>query len=95
VARDLVEGLGFVASLRPDIVIFEPKGRADQETAQAIERIAQQAGKGQTAIVILTSYPLEEEQDAASRAGARRYLLKDIDSARLLSELESVAAELP
>ena len=43
---------------------------------------------------MLTSYAEDDEREAALAAGASRYLLKHIDTARLLSEIEAVAAEI-
>ena len=45
-------------------------------------------------IIVLTSYADDDEREAAMHAGARRYLLKQIDSARLLNEIEAVANEV-
>jgi DNA-binding NarL/FixJ family response regulator len=42
-----------------------------------------------TATLILTSYLVEEERTLALAAGARRYLLKDIDGAALIAEIEA------
>ena len=36
----------------------------------------------------------DDERESARASGARRYLLKQIDSARLISEIEAVAAEV-
>jgi DNA-binding NarL/FixJ family response regulator len=45
-------------------------------------------------IIVLTSYSDSDERESALQAGARRYLLKNIDTARLLIEIEAVAGEV-
>jgi DNA-binding NarL/FixJ family response regulator len=43
-------------------------------------------------VVVLTSYPSEWESEAATRAGATSYLLKDIDTEELIRQLAEFAA---
>jgi DNA-binding NarL/FixJ family response regulator len=98
VACNLPEGLRYAQALKPDIILLEPKTAAGWEDAQwtaDFEDIQRQLVDGHpTAVIVLTSYMDEVEREAALRAGARRYLLKDIDSDRLIAEIEAVTAEL-
>ena len=78
------EGLLQVEALRPNIVLLETK-RSDGtglETCRQIARICPP-----TTVIVLTSYDDEDERQAAYMAGATRYLLKDIDSTQLVSEI--------
>jgi DNA-binding response OmpR family regulator len=45
-------------------------------------------------IIVLTSYADDDEHQAALEAGAKRYLLKHIDSASLTAEIEAVRDEV-
>jgi CBS domain-containing protein/CheY-like chemotaxis protein len=97
-ARDLQEGINYACSLKPDVILLEPKpadGRDDPQRITTFEHIRRETANGHpTAVIVLTSYIDEAEREAALRAGARRYLLKEIDSDRLIAEIEAVAAEL-
>jgi acetoin utilization protein AcuB len=98
VARDLQEGIDYACMLKPDIILLEPKtadGHDDPQRITTFEHIRRETANGHdTAVIVLTSYIDEIEREAALRAGARRYLLKEIDSERLIAEIEAVAAEL-
>ena len=83
------DGLSRAAAARPDVVLMELKGK-DRAGLDAIGQLAQGAR-----VVVLTSYMDEEERDAALRAGARRYWLKEINSPRLIEDIRAVAAEPP
>lgn len=79
--------------LKPDVVLLELKGTSSIWPDPVGEMSKALAGHP-TGIIVLTSYADADEREAAQAAGARRYLLKHIDSARLLSEIEAVAAEV-
>ncbi|MBI3360839.1 MAG: response regulator transcription factor [Chloroflexi bacterium] len=81
------EGLRGVDEGKPDVVLMELKGK-DHAGLQAMRQLA-----SKTRVVVLTSYTDEEEREAALRAGAWRYWLKDIDSTRLIEGIRAVAAE--
>jgi DNA-binding NarL/FixJ family response regulator len=70
-----------VGSNRADVVLVEVK-RSD---GMGLEILRQIAAMSHTPLVlVLTSYPSQWEKDAARRAGARGYLLKDIDTHELI-----------
>ena len=78
------EGLLQVEALRPSIVLLETK-RSDGSGLETCRRIAR--SHPHTTVIVLTSYEDEDERQAAYMAGATRYLLKDIDSSRLVYEI--------
>jgi DNA-binding NarL/FixJ family response regulator len=78
------EGLLQVEALRPSIVLLETK-RSDGTGLETCRRIAR--SHPHTTVIVLTSYEDEDERQAAFMAGATRYLLKDIDSSRLVYEI--------
>jgi DNA-binding NarL/FixJ family response regulator len=77
-----------VKDLRPDVVLVETK-RGDGRGLEIVNWIAH-SGVG-AHILVLTSYPSDWEEWAAHRAGAAYYLLKDIDSPRLVEEIRQLA----
>lgn len=86
---DAEEALQQAETLQPDVVLVETK-RADGRGLELLGRLTHSfAG---LKIVVLTSYLSEWEQWAAFRAGALRYLLKDIDTAQLLEQIRAVGA---
>ncbi len=80
--------LGDVASLMPDVVLIEVK-RSDGMGLEIIRQVAS-IPKGPRAVV-LTSYGATWEHEAAERAGASGYLLKDIDSEELIRQIVALA----
>jgi two-component system response regulator DevR len=82
------DGLLKARTLRPDVVLVETK-RADGRGLEIVSWIAQ-SGIG-ARVIVLTSYPSEWERWAAHRAGAARYLLKDIGSPLLIDQIRGAA----
>lgn len=81
------EGMEAVRTLAPDVVLLEIK-MADGSGLDACRRIVEAAPSSH--VIVLTSYMDEAERQAAFRAGAASYVLKDIDSQRLIRAIESV-----
>lgn len=86
---DADEALQQAETLHPDVVVVETK-RADGRGLELVSRLTHSLVG--LKIVVLTSYLSEWEQWAAFRAGALRYLLKDIDTAQLLEQIRAVGA---
>jgi DNA-binding NarL/FixJ family response regulator len=86
------EGLDWARLHRPDVILLELKGTETEGTDSA-DAIASLRAEGYSGVIVLTSYLDETEKTDALGAGARRYLLKEIDSARLVDEIEAVARE--
>jgi DNA-binding NarL/FixJ family response regulator len=80
--------LADVESSKPDVVLIEVK-RSDGLGLEIIRQVAALA-EGPRAVV-LTSYGASWEQEAAERAGASGYLLKDIDSEELIRQIVALA----
>lgn len=89
----LSQALKQAQSLKPDVVLLELKG-ASGVWPDPVGEMNKALSGHPAGIIVLTSYADDDEREAAQAAGARRYLLKQIDSARLLSEIEAVAAEV-
>jgi two-component system response regulator DevR len=81
------EGLQAVHALSPDVVLLEIK-MADGSGVDACRQITQAAPSAN--VIVLTSFMDEAERQAAFQAGASSYVLKDIDSQRLIRAIESV-----
>jgi len=81
------DGVRAALDLSPDIVLLEIK-MADGKGLDTCRRIAQASSS--IAVIVLTSYVDEDERQAAFQAGASSYVLKDIDSQRLIRAIESV-----
>lgn len=75
------EGLIQIRALHPDVVLLEPK-LADGHGLDVLPAI--RADHPATRVIVLTSYVDDFELEQAMRLGAERYLLKDIDSQRLV-----------
>ena len=71
----------------PDVVLVEVK-RSDGMGLEIVRQIAALPDPPQ--LVILTSYPSEWEEEAATRAGATSYLLKDLDTEELIRHISQM-----
>lgn len=80
--------LADVESMKPDVVLVEVK-RTDGLGLEIIRQVAS-LPDGPRAVV-LTSYGATWEHEAAARAGASGYLLKDIDSEELIRQIVALA----
>lgn len=91
--ESLRQALKQAQRLKPDVILLELKGTSSNWPNPVGEMNKALAGHP-AGIIVLTSYADGDEREAAQAAGARRYLLKQIDSARLISEIEAVAVEV-
>jgi len=91
-ARNFAEGLDQVSRCLPDVILLELKGTGD--LLNPVGEMNRALAGHPAGIIVLTSYADDDERKAALDGGARRYLLKQIDSARLLQEIEAVANEV-
>ena len=75
--------------LRPDIILIEIK-RKDGMGLELTRQIASLPEAPR--LIVLTSYQKIWEQQAAARAGAGTYLLKELNSEELIRNIETLAA---
>lgn len=81
------DGVQAVLDLKPDVVLLEIK-MADGMGLDTLQRVLQVAPTAH--VIVLTSYMDEAERLACFQAGASSYVLKDINSQRLIRAIESV-----
>ena len=86
-ARGAAEGIRLYPELEPDVTLLGARtaGRP-KDIADVVSELSRQG----PSVIVLTSYSTERERDAALSSGAVKYLLKDIDSAALIGEIESL-----
>ena len=86
-ARNGDEVLAIAESLEPDVILMDIQlpGRNGIEATRAILR-----ARPQTAILMLTMFDDDESLFSAMQAGARGYLLKDVQGADLLRAIDTV-----
>lgn len=77
-----------------DVALVGLKGNQQRPVNAIIEDIKAFQKEG-AAVIVLASVADEIERELALQAGARRYLLKDINSIHLIAEIESLAAAQP
>jgi DNA-binding NarL/FixJ family response regulator len=85
---DCVQVINDISRLQPDIILLEVK-RKDGMGFELTRQIAELPNAPR--LVILTSYQKTWEEQAAARAGAVTYLLKELDSDELIRKIESLA----
>jgi DNA-binding NarL/FixJ family response regulator len=91
-ARNIQEGVERARRLLPDVVLLELKGK-DSQQSDPVGEMGKALEDHQSGVIVLTSYADEDERQSALQAGANRYLLKHIDSASLMAEIEAVVNE--
>jgi len=89
-AGDVEEVMRDVGEKKPDIVLLEVK-RKDGMGLEILRSIV--AMDCSPRLAVLTSYPTKWEEDAALRAGAVCYMMKDIDSEELIRMIEQCAKQ--
>ncbi|MBF2760667.1 MAG: response regulator [Ectothiorhodospiraceae bacterium AqS1] len=82
-----LEGCRLAASLDPDIVLLDLR-MPDIDGLAALERLNEKGER--PAVVVLTTSSDQDDLAAALRAGARGYLLKDMDPERLVESLAAI-----
>ena len=87
-AGDVEDVMREVGEKKPDIVLLEVK-RKDGMGLEILRSIV--AMDCSPRLAVLTSYPTKWEEDAALRAGAVCYMMKDIDSEELIRMIEQCA----
>jgi DNA-binding NarL/FixJ family response regulator len=88
-AGTLDEALRIIRDRRPDVVLLDPRriGPGGGEVLGPVTAAAREAR-----IVILTAYVNERERSELMQAGASMILVKEIDSARLVRTIRTVAS---
>ena len=84
---DPVAAVPFVLDCQPDVILLGLQNGGDEdlmETAVAVHKLA----GGESVVIILTPYADVVEREVLLDAGAKRYLLKHINSPKLIREIE-------
>ena len=89
-ASDGIEAVALARSLRPDVCLFDIR-MPGQDGIEATRAIAGPGVENPMAVVIITTFDLDEYVYAALRAGAKGFLLKDA-GADLLGQAVRAAA---
>lgn len=85
---DAQEVLTALETAKPDVVLIEVK-RSDGLGLEIVRRVA--GLENAPRAVVLTSYGSPWEEEAAYRAGAAGYLLKDLDADELIRRIVELA----
>ncbi len=75
-----------------DVALYGLKSSSDADLDATISVVEDLTCQG-TAVIILTSYADDIERELLLKSGAYRYLLKNINSNKLIAEILEVAAE--
>jgi DNA-binding NarL/FixJ family response regulator len=85
-ARDGVQAVALARELRPDVVLMDVRMPALDGIRATREIVA----GGGPAVLVLTTFDVDEYVFGALRAGAAGFLLKDIDAAGLVDAVRTV-----
>ena len=91
VCSDPASSLDLICSERPDVVLLGLHRSSDKELAQMARSVYDMSNTA-TNVIVLAPFADAVERELLMNAGAKRYLLKHINSNRLIYEIESVVA---
>jgi len=92
-AAGLAQGLESLRLYLPDVVLLDLRDKGDRGS-NPVRHLVNTLADRAVGIIVLTSFADDREREMILQAGAQRYLLKNIDSTRLVAEIEAVAAEV-
>ena len=84
----VAEAVEQVASYQPDAILLGLRHPLVDELKCLVTQVRELANAGRT-VIILVSYFDEMEREVLLQAGAKKYLLKTIDTPRLMQSIEN------
>ncbi len=94
VASDPAEALVMLRIDQPDVIIFGLQNGSDEDLFQTAIAIRDMVKETPT-VIVLAPYVDSVERDLLLQAGAKRYLLKHINSTNLIEEIELAVSDNP
>lgn len=91
---DPAAAVPYLLQEKPDVILLGLQNGSDEkllQTALAVRELA----KDTAVVIVLAPYADAIEREMLMQAGAKRYLLKHINSPQLIHEIESVTARGP
>ena len=89
-AGDGIEAITEARRLEPDVVLMDVR-MPELDGIEATRRLLANGGAGDTKVVMLTTFDMDEYVFDALRAGASGFLLKDVPPERLVDSIRAVA----
>ena len=89
-AADGVEAVALARQLRPDVCLFDIR-MPDLDGIEATRRLAGPGVEDPLAVVVITTFDLDEYVHGALKAGARGFLLKDAGPELLVQAMQAAA----
>jgi DNA-binding NarL/FixJ family response regulator len=89
-AANGVEAITEARRLEPDVVLMDVR-MPELDGIEATRRLLANGGAGDTKVVMLTTFDMDEYVFDALRAGASGFLLKDVPPERLIDGIRAVA----
>jgi len=93
-ASDPDEALANLGTDRPDVIIFGLQNGSDEDLFQTAIAVRNMVKEIPT-VIVLAPYVDSVERDLLLQAGAKRYLLKHINSTNLIHEIELAVSHKP
>ena len=90
-ARNGREAIDMARTLRPDVCLFDIR-MPELDGIEAVRRLAGQNVANPMAVVIITTFDLDEYVHGALKAGARGFLLKDAGPEMLAQAIRAAAS---
>jgi DNA-binding NarL/FixJ family response regulator len=94
VAVDPGDAMDQIGSSRPDVIILGLQNGSDEDLFQTAIAVKDMI-KESPIVIVLAPYVDAVERELLLQAGAKRYLLKHINSMNLIHEIELAASQKP
>lgn len=91
VAANPDEALARMAFIRPDVIILGLQNGSDDDLIRTVFAVRDMVAETPI-VIVLAPYADAVERELLLQAGAKRYLLKHINSRKLIQEIETVAS---
>jgi DNA-binding NarL/FixJ family response regulator len=91
VADDPLLAIELLPVEKPDVIVLGMHHSSDEERAKAVDAVREMS-RSSCSVLVLAPYVDAVERELLLDAGAKRYLLKQIDSNQLIREIEMLAA---
>lgn len=89
------EGYERAALKHPDVVVLGLRTQEQARDTSDIRNLSTELNNYGAGLIVLTTYAVDEERVLILDAGAKRYLLKNIDSRRLIAEINALLPGTP
>ncbi len=92
-AADADEGLALARRLQPDLILLDVMMPGSRNGLDLCRQLRQEAGLGQTPVIMLSARGSAADREAGLQAGAHAYLVKPFSPITLLEQVSALIGQ--